>query len=105
MTPLGKPMVFHLKYMTEIGLLWDDPEGEGEEVDLTGLDDPDNVRKMARTVGAAADEQAADFLDLCAKLIEDHFSGLGIATLDKKRKRSYVLRNWEWGTRVYGSSD
>ena len=103
MTPLGKSMVFNLKYMDEFGLLLDDPE-KGKEPDLTGLDDAEHIRKMVRTVGAAADEQAADFLELCAKRIEDHFIALGISTLDKKRKRNYVLRQWSWGTRVYVSS-
>ena len=65
MTPLGKPLVFHLKYMAEMSLLWDDPEEE-KKPDLTGLDDAENVRKMVRGVEAAADELVADFLAICA---------------------------------------
>jgi hypothetical protein len=101
MTPLGKPLVFYLKYRAEMDRLDCDPTYyEGEETDLTGLDDAKHVREMVRTVGAAADEQAVDFLELCGKGIEDHFTGLKIATLAGKRTRAYVVRTWEWGTRV-----
>ena len=100
MTPLGKPLVFYLKYMAEMDRLYGNPEYDGEEPDLTGLDKTEQVREMARTVGAAAFEQAADFLELCGKGIENYFTGLGIATLTKKRKRAYVVRDWWWGAGV-----
>jgi hypothetical protein len=92
MTPLGKPLVFHLKYMAEMNRIYG--HEEDEKPDLMGLEDAEQVREMARTVGAAAYEQAADFVELCGKRIEDHFIGLGIATLAKRRKRAYVINNW-----------
>lgn len=102
MTPLGKPLVFHLKYMAEMNRIYG--HEEGEEPDLTGLDDAQRVREMARTVGDAACEQVADFLELCGKGIEDHFTGLGIARLALKAKRATVVRNWDWYRRVHDSS-
>ena len=98
MTPLGKPLVFHLKYMAEMNRLYGHPEDE--EPDLTGLDDVEHVLETARAVGAAAYEQAADFLELCGKGIEDHFTGLG-ATVTNKRKRSGVLTDWYWWSKVW----
>jgi hypothetical protein len=84
--------------------LYGGPEYEEKEPDLTGLDDAPQVREMARTVGAAAHEQAVDFLELCGTGIVDHFTGFGLATIANKRTRTYVLRNWGWGARVYVSS-
>lgn len=105
MTPLGKPLVFYLKYMAEMNHLYGDPTYYGgEEPDLAELDDAEQVREMARTVGAAAYEQVADFLELCGKRIEKHFTSLKIERLAKKRTRAYVVRNWTWGARVYVSS-
>src|SRR5205807_5500517 len=101
MTPLGKPLVFYLKYMAQMDSLYG---GEGEELDLTGLKDATQVREMARTVGAAASEQAADFLELCGKRIDDHFTGLGIATLARKTNRARVVRDWDRGVEVRVSS-
>jgi hypothetical protein len=102
MTQLGKPLVFYLKHMAEMNRLYG--HAEGEEPDLAGLDDAERVSEMARAVGAAAYEQAADFLELCGKRIEGHFTGLGLATLAKKRKRAYVIDNWTWEARVNVSS-
>ena len=99
MTPLGKPLVFYLKYMAERDRLYCDLE-EGKERDLTGLDAAEHILEMARPVGDAACEQVADFLALCGKGIEDHFTGLGITTLAKKRTRAFVKNNWFWGARV-----
>jgi hypothetical protein len=98
MTPLGKPLVFYLKYMAEMDRLWDAPE-DGEESDLTELDDAEHVREMARTVGAVASEQAADFLELCGREIKAHFTRIG-ATLSSERKRIHVLRDWYWWVHV-----
>ena len=95
MTQLGKPLVFHLKYMAEMNRLYG--HDEGEEPDLSDLSDAERVMEMARAVGATAYEQAADFLELCGKEIEQHFAGLGIAVLAKKKKRSFVLDWWSWG--------
>jgi hypothetical protein len=103
MTPLGKPLVFYLKYFPEMQSLYE-PEYEGGDPDLSGLDDAEHVREMARTVGAAACEQVADFLELCGKGIEAHFVGLGIATLTKKTRRARVVREWERGVQIHVSS-
>jgi len=94
MTQLGKPLVFYLKYAAEMNRLYG--HDEGEEPDLTGLEDAEQVREMVRTVGAAASEQAADFLALCGKEIEDLFAKTGSATLTKKKTRSYVVEHWSW---------
>ena len=103
MTPLGKPLVFYLKHMAEMNRLYQDLE-EGEERDLKGLDDPEHVMKMTRTVGDAACEHVADFLQACGKEIEDHFARLGIATLAKKAKRAWVAANWDWSAKYQVAS-
>ncbi len=101
MTPLGKPLVFYLRHMAEMNHLYALPEYGGEEPDLMGLDDVTRVRAMARTVGAAAFEQAADFLEFCGERISDHFTGLQITTLSNKAKRRNVVRDWSWGRKVH----
>lgn len=98
MTPLGKPLVFYLKYMAEMERLYGDLE-EDEEPDLMGLDDAEQVRERVRAVGNTAGEKVADFLELCGRKIEDHFTGVG-ATLNNKRKRYAVLRDWCWWVQV-----
>jgi hypothetical protein len=104
MTPLGKPLVFYLKHMAEMNCLYGIPEYEDEKPDLTGLDDETTVREMARTVGAAAFEQAADFLELCGERISDHFIGLKTTTLTNKAKRRNVVRDWGWYRKVQVTS-
>jgi hypothetical protein len=103
MTPLGKPLVFYLKYMAEMNRLYY-PEDHGGERDLTGLNDAEQVLEMARTVGAAAHEQVADFLELCGRGIEAHFTGLRIATLTSRSRRATAVRDWQWGAQVNVSS-
>jgi hypothetical protein len=103
MTPLGKPLVFYLKYMAEMNHLYCDLE-EGEERDLTGLDDAEQVLKMARSLGDASCEQVADFLARCAKGIEDYLIRLEIATLSCKSRRSTVMNYWLWRAEVNISS-
>lgn len=98
MTPLGKQLVFYLKYIDEMNSLCCDPS-EGEEPDLTMLEDAERVQEMARRVGAAADQQVADFLELCGRRIEDHFTSIG-AVLANRRKRFAVLRDWYWWVHV-----
>jgi hypothetical protein len=99
MSPLGKPLVFYLKYMAEMEYLYCD-HGEGDEPDLTGLDDAGHVREMARIVGDAASNHVADFLELCGRRIEDHCNGIG-ATLSGKRRRADQLRDWCWYAQVH----
>jgi hypothetical protein len=103
MTPLGKPLVFYLRYMAEMNRLYGNLK-EGEIPDLTGLDDSEQVRKMVRTVGAAACEQVADFLELCGKVIENHFTGQGIVSLANRRKRASVINYWSSEARFRVSS-
>lgn len=96
MTQLGKQLVFSLKYQAEMDRLY---YGD-EEPDLTGLDNAEQVREMVSTVGDAACNQVADFLELCGKGIENHFTGLGIATLTKKSSRAYMVNNWQVDVRL-----
>jgi hypothetical protein len=95
----GSPLVFYLKYMAEMNHLYY-PEEYGEP-DPMGVDDPEHVRGMARTVGAAASEQVVDFLEHCGKKIEEHFIGLGIATVTSKKKRAAVFSDWFWKVRIW----
>jgi hypothetical protein len=103
MAELGKTLVFYLKYTAEMNRLYADLE-EGEERDLTGLDNAESVLEMARAIGDAACARVADFLTLCGKVIEDHFTGLGIATLAKKRTRRFVEKYWQWEAQISLSS-
>jgi hypothetical protein len=100
MTPLGKPLVFYLKYVAEMNRLYGDPEYYGGEPDLTGLDDAGQVRDMARIVGDTASEQVADFLELCGRGIEKHFTSLGIARLAGKKTRAFIKNHWAWSTEL-----
>jgi hypothetical protein len=105
MATLGKPLVFYLKYMAEMNRLYGDLQ-EGEAADLSGLenDDAQRLREMVGLVGAAAFEQAAEFLELCGKEIEAHFAGMKIASPKMRRSRAFVKRYWEWGARIYVTS-
>jgi hypothetical protein len=93
MTPLGKPLVFHLKYMVEMNRLFDHRK-EGEEADLTGLDNAEQIREMVRAVGVVSYEQATDFLCKCGKAIEARFANLGIETVVRTKSRAYIRRHW-----------
>ena len=104
MPELGKPLVFHLKYLAEMYRLHNEAEDDFEAADFTGLADVDQVQKMAHVVGDLADEEAAEFLELCGRRIEEHFSNVPIATIVKKRGRPYVRRNWCWEVRIADSS-
>lgn len=97
MTELGKPVVFWLKYMAEMNRLYYPESHAGE--DVAGLEDADQVKKMAGIVGDVASGQVADFLELCGKAIEKHFADLKIARPGWKRSRSYVKTHWEWESR------
>jgi hypothetical protein len=99
MTSLGKAVVFHLTYMAEMKQLYGNTV-DGNLPDLSGLKNAKRVREMARAVGAAAYEQAADFVEQCGHGIEDHFAGLGIATVVKKRKWAGVLESWSSETGI-----
>jgi hypothetical protein len=99
MTPLGEPVVFYLRYMAEMSRLCF-PDDHGGEPDLTGLKNADRVKDMARIVGDLACERVADFLELCAKGIEEHFTGQRIGTVERKKTRAFMKRNWDCGLRV-----
>jgi hypothetical protein len=103
MTPLGNALVFYLKYMTEM-LHLRDPESYGGEPDLTGLDNPEQVRERVAIVGDAACEQAAAFLEVSGREIEAHFTGLQIASLSSRRTRAFLKKRWSWQAQVHLSS-
>jgi hypothetical protein len=85
--------------MAEMNRLCDDPEDEGEAPDLTGLDDAERVREMVHTVKAAANKQATDFLELCGREIDNHFTSLEIKKLGREKKP-----DWQWMREVGRSS-
>jgi hypothetical protein len=99
MTELGKPVVLWLKHMSEMNRLYYPEDYDGEK--LVGLDDPTKINEMARAVGDRASDQVAEFLEMCGDAIEKHFASMKIAKPARRRTRSYVRTNWEWGTRVY----
>ena len=90
MAMLGEALVFHLQYMVEMNRYLE----EGDRSKLS----PD-AQEMVRQVGAAAYEQAADFLALCDERIERHFCGLG-ATLLTRRSRRHLRDHWS-GNALY----
>ncbi len=94
MTPLGKSLVFYLKYMAEMNRLCRDEEPDWKGLELAIPGDGHTVRTMVRTVEAAATEQAAEFAERCEKVVDEHFECLGIATISHKRQRAYVQRQW-----------
>ena len=71
MAILGKCLLFYLKYPAEMERLY-----EPEEPKVEGLPDPDKLLQKIRRVGATASREAADFLELCAPRIEQHFRGI-----------------------------
>jgi hypothetical protein len=102
MTLLGEPLVFYLKYMAEMTILYGDAVYDGgDEPYLKELDNAEQVRAAAHTVGATADEQAADFLELCGKAIEEHLTGLGFTNFANRARRATLAHNWDWHIRVH----
>lgn len=99
MTPLGEPVVFYLRYMAEMNRICF-PDDWGGEPDLTRLKDAHKVKEMASVVGDLACEQVADFLELCGRGFEGHFTGLRIGTLERKKTRASMKRSWDFGARV-----
>src|SRR5215471_5541388 len=87
MTPLGKSLVFYLKYWTEMQRLY---EGDGGE--LEGLPEPQQTREMAQEIGDKACRQGADLLEACAGQLEQHFKSIGKCLRITSRK--IVERNW-----------
>jgi hypothetical protein len=87
MTPLGKSIVFYLKYRTEMQRL-----NEGESGDLEGLSEPEKTREMAQAVGEKANRQAADLLEACAVELQQHFSSIGKCLCITSRKM--IERKW-----------
>jgi hypothetical protein len=87
MTPLGKSIVFYLKYRTEMQRL-----NEGESGDLEGLSEPEKTREMAQAVGEKANRQAADLLEACAVELQQHFSSIGKCLSITSRKM--IERKW-----------
>ena len=101
MTPLGKVLVFYLKYPAEMAHLYENPViKNGEEPDLTDLEDAERVREMARAVGDAAYLEAVEFLELCGEKVEEHITSLGNVTLFKRARKSAILEYWQWSVNV-----
>jgi hypothetical protein len=96
MASLGKCLVFHLKYPAEMKRLYWKPKESDDEPDRIGLDDPERVTKMATAVGDAACEEAADFLELCAKKIDDYLGSLQLLNIKKRSKRGKMMRTWQF---------
>ena len=99
MTPLGKSLVFNLKYLAEMNRLSE--LDQSATLDIDGLTDAKQVFEMAGVVGAAAKTNALEFLTLCASGIASHFKGLGIVTLGKPRSRSKLAKNWWWQVEIH----
>jgi hypothetical protein len=99
MTPLGKSLVFYLKYAAEMDALFSEPEAHKEDLTVRDLEDADRVREMARAVSAVACEEAADFLELCANQIADSFGSLKIGASKGRSKRATIRRSW--GVKAY----
>jgi hypothetical protein len=91
MTPLGKSLVFYLKYPVEMDHLY---VSGGEHVDLSGLENPEQVRKMASAIGDAADKEATSFLEHCADRVDDYFESLRVGKINSRSKRATIMRNW-----------
>jgi hypothetical protein len=95
MPPLGKSLVFALKYPAEMSRLYWTPKDSGNDPDLSGLDEAQAKRvvNMASAVGEAACEEAADFLEVCADRIEEYLRTLQFKTVTRP-KRGIVKRRW-----------
>ena len=100
MTPLGKCLVFNLKYPAEMDHLYWKPEDGGEEPDLDGLADAENVRAMVRIVGDRAAEQAGTFLEQCAEKIAAHWRGLKVGKVTGQTRRQRMADYWEFQGRL-----
>ncbi len=98
MTPLGKCLVFNLKYQSEMDHLYWKPEHGEEEPDLSGLGDAENVRAMARIVGGQAAEQAGSFLGQCAEQIAAHWISLKIGKVTGQSRWQKMAIYWEFLT-------
>jgi hypothetical protein len=93
-TPLGKALVFCVKYPAEMNRLYWQPKKTGKEPDLGDLADKEHVVETAAAVGEAACGQAAGFLTICAERIGNHFASLGIVKIRKPSKRATMKRKW-----------
>jgi hypothetical protein len=100
MTPLGKCLVFNLKYPAEMDHLYWGPEHGDEEPDLHGLADAENVRVMAHIVGDQAAEQAGSFLAQCAEQIAAHWLSLKIGKITGQSRRQKMAYDWEFQGRL-----
>jgi hypothetical protein len=90
MTPLGKSLVFYLKYWAEMERLV--PAGDSGELGaIKDLPEPDRVLPMVRAIGEAADRAAVEFLDACADAMVKPLRTLG----DCRRLGGPVRKNWE----------
>jgi hypothetical protein len=89
MSNLGQALVFHLKYINEIGVLCDDNEEDDELPQVDGLKE-DEVRELINKLEIIKNEADNDFSKLREKfnkIFED-------ALKDKFRIRTISKRNW-----------
>lgn len=100
MAPLGKCLVFNLKYPAEMDHLFWKPEYGDEKPDLRSLDDAENVRAMAHIVGSQAAEEAGSFLGQCAEQIAEHWRALKVGKVTGQSRRQKMATQWEFQGRL-----
>jgi hypothetical protein len=100
MTPLGKCLVFNLKYPAEMDHLYWKPKHGGEESDLRSLGDAGNVQAMARIVGEQAAEQLYSFLETCSELIAAHWMSLKMGKVTGLSRRQKIDHDWAFQGRL-----
>lgn len=94
MEKLGEALAFSLRYPAEMNrLCWAPP---GNKLEVVGLDDALRVAEMARVVGDAACEQAANFLATCAEQIVAHFESFKSVLIRKEAQRRTLKKNWDY---------
>jgi hypothetical protein len=84
MTPLGKPLIFYLKYPAEMARLYGQPKLSGNDLpDTTGLQDAEQVLKAVRAVGDAAWLEAASLVSSCMDAVQSRLHGSGSLTWNR----------------------
>ena len=102
MAALGKSLVFYFKFWYEMQSLFE-KTAEGE---LEGLQDREKTLRMVTAVGTKAYEQAGEFLEACATVIQAQFEEIGrckrIPTPGRALEKSWSLSFgiWPHGSRV-----
>ncbi|MBI1916474.1 MAG: hypothetical protein HYS12_17330 [Planctomycetes bacterium] len=94
MTPLGKCLVFYLKYPVEMDHLYWEPAQTGEKPELRDLEDAEKIRNMAEIVGEKATQEAVDFLEQCANKVQEYLLSLKVLKVVNRSRRTTMARNW-----------